>query len=219
VPDQPEFRKLLDDVDDALRWDPRADSTNVSVAMLGGTAILKGSVCSLNERWWCEQIIKRVRGVTSICNKIQVRLTIGDYRTDETLRRVIGELFEAMTGMPPERPHVTVRNGCVTLRGSVRRPYQKQLPEQAVRRIAGVRGLTNFIRITGDQLLGEDVKPQLETELSRRLPECSIRVRVADARIVLRGTVRTCAERDDVIDLAWCAAGVASVDDRIVVRP
>jgi osmotically-inducible protein OsmY len=209
----------LDDVANALRWDPRADSTNVRVTMLGGTAIMKGSVHSLNDRWWCEQIVKRVRGVTSISNRIEVRLTIGDYRTDGTLLRVIGELFEAMAGMPPERPHVTVRNGCVTLRGSVRRRYQKQLAEQIVRRIAGVRSITTFIVIDGDQPLQQDLKPQLETELSRRLPECSIRVHVDDARIVLRGTVRTCAERDDVIDLAWCAPGVASVHDRIVVRP
>lgn len=187
--------------------------------MLGGTAILKGSIRSLNERWLCEQIVKRVRGVTSISNKIEVRLTIGDYRTDATLQRIIGELFEAMAGMPPERPHVTARNGCVTLRGSVRRPYQKQLAEQTVRRIAGVRSITNLIVIDGDQPLQLDLKPQLETELSRRLPECSIHVRVADARIVLRGTVRTCAERDDAVDLAWCAPGVASVHDRIVVRP
>jgi osmotically-inducible protein OsmY len=211
-------RTLADDVLDALRWDARIDTTRVGVEIIDGTAVAKGVVHTLGERGWCEEIIKRMRGITAVCNELEVRLTIGDYRTDETLQRVIVELFDAFAGFP-DRPHVSVSNGWVTLRGSVRRRFRKRLAEQAVSEIAGVRGVTNFITIDSTDRIDKDVKALLDTALRRRLPDCSIRIRLEESRLILSGTVHTCAERDDVIDLAWCASGVTAVEDRLAVRP
>jgi osmotically-inducible protein OsmY len=212
-------RTLADDVLEALRWDPRIDATKVDVEITDGTAVVKGAVHTLRERGWCEEIVKRVRGITAVRNELDVRLTIGDYRTDETLQRVIGELFEALAGFGAGRPDVSVSNGWVTLRGSVRRRFQKHLAERSVSEIAGVRGVTNFITIDSTDRIDKGVKVLLGTTLRRRLPDCSIRIGLEESRLILRGTVRTCAERDDVIDLAWCAPGVTAVEDRLVVRP
>jgi len=212
-------RTLADDVLDALRWDPRIDATKVDVGIFDGTAVVKGVVHTLRERGWCDEIIKRMRGITAVRNELEVRLTIGDYRTDATLHRVIVELFDALAALPPERPHVTVHGGWVTLRGSVRRRFQKRLAEQAVSEVAGVRGITTFITIDRNDRIDKDVKAQLGSALRRQLPDCSIRIRLEESRLVLRGTVHTCAERDDVLDLAWCASGVTAIEDRLVVRP
>lgn len=214
-----ESRTLVDNVLGALRWDARIDATRVDVGIIDGTAVVKGVVHTLRERGWCDEIIKRMRGITAVRNELEVRLTIGDYRTDATLHRVIVELFDALAALPPERPHVTVHGGWVTLRGSVRRRFQKRLAEQAVSEVAGVRGITNFITIDGNDHIDKDVKAQLGSALRRQLPDCSIRIRLEESRLVLRGTVHTCAERDDVLDLAWCASGVTAIEDRLVVRP
>jgi osmotically-inducible protein OsmY len=216
---QLQSRTLADDVLDALTWDPRIDATKVGVELIDGTAVVKGIVHTLRERGWCEEIIKRVRGITAVCNELEVRLTIGDYRTDETLERVIAELFDTLAGVPARRPQVSVSNGWVTLRGSVRRRFQVRLTEQVVSEIAGVRGVTNFITIDSTDRIETDVKAQLDTALRRRLPDCSIRIRREESRLILSGSVHTCAQRDDVIDLAWCASGVTAVEDRVVVRP
>jgi osmotically-inducible protein OsmY len=212
-------RTLADDVLDALRWDSRIDATKVDVGIIDGTAVVKGVIHTLRERGWCDEIIKRMRGITAVRNELEVRLTIGDYRTDATLHRVIVELFDTLAALPPERPHVTVHGGWVTLRGSVRRRFQKRLAEQAVSEVAGVRGITNFITIDRNDRIDKNVKAQLGTALRRQLPDCSIRIRLEESRLVLRGTVHTCAERDDVLDLAWCASGVTAIEDRLVVRP
>ncbi|MGZ8833902.1 MAG: BON domain-containing protein [Thermoanaerobaculia bacterium] len=212
-------RALADDVLDALRWDPRIDTTKVDVGIFDGTAVVKGVVHTLRERGWCDEIIKRMRGITAVRNELEVRLTIGDYRTDATLHRVIVELFDALAALPPERPHVTVHGGWVTLRGSVRRRFQKRLAEQAASEVAGVRGITTFITIDRNDHIDKDVKAQLGSALRRQLPDCSIRIRLEESRLVLRGTVHTCAERDDALDLAWCASGVTAIEDRLVVRP
>jgi osmotically-inducible protein OsmY len=214
-------RTLADDVLDALRWDPCIDAAKVEIGLIDGTAVVKGVVHTLRERGWCEEIIKRVRGITAVCNELEVRLTIGDYRTDATLYRVIVELFDALAGLPPERPHVTVQGGWVTLRGSVQRRFQRRLAEQAVSEVAGVRGITNFITIDRNDRIDSDVKTLLDSALRRQLPDCSIRIRIRreESRLILSGTVRTCAERDNVVDLAWCASGVTAIEDRLVVRP
>ncbi len=45
--------------------------------------------------------------------------------------------------MPLEKVKVTVSKGRVTLEGEVEWEYQKEDAERVVRRIAGVRGVTN----------------------------------------------------------------------------
>ena len=49
--------------------------------------------------------------------------------------------------MPPERPGVSVAGGWVTLEGNVATAFQRQLVENAVRGVAGVRGITNLLTV------------------------------------------------------------------------
>lgn len=128
----------------ALRWNPAIDLTRIAVSVDdAGRVTLEGSVPTYADKCLIEEAVKRVPGVAGVRNRIEVRLTIGDYRTDATLERVLGDLFEFLSRMPPERPRALVANGWVTLEGSVLWPHQKQLIERAVREIAGVRGITN----------------------------------------------------------------------------
>lgn len=128
----------------ALRWHPGIDTNRVAISVDDvGRVTLEGSLPTYADKCSVEDALKRVPGVSGVRNRIEVRLTIGDYRTDATLERVLADLFEFLSRMPPERPCATVKNGWVTLEGSVSWPYQKQLIEKAVREIAGVKGITN----------------------------------------------------------------------------
>lgn len=128
----------------ALRWHPAIDTDRVAISVDdAGRVTLEGSVPTYADKCSVEDALKQIPGVCSVRNRIEVRLTIGDYRTDATLERILADLFEFLSRMPPERPRATVKNGWVTLEGSVSWPYQKQLIEKAVREIAGVKGITN----------------------------------------------------------------------------
>jgi osmotically-inducible protein OsmY len=129
-----------------LRRDPTIDDARIQVSVLDGAAVLSGAVRTYAEKCRAESLVCRVRGVSSLRNDIDVRITIGDYRTDAALERVLRDLFEALAQLP-ERPAVTVRDGWVTLEGEVARVFQKTLVENAVRDIAGVRGITNQIAV------------------------------------------------------------------------
>ena len=142
-----EVRTIANHVRDAIRWDPRLDFTKTDVQIVNGVAVLTGTVGTLLQRGWCQEIVQRVRGITGVNNQLEVRPCIGDYRTDETLQRLIPDLIDALAGLPAVRPDVTVRDGWVTLRGSVRWWFQKELVENAITGIAGVRGIANLLTI------------------------------------------------------------------------
>jgi osmotically-inducible protein OsmY len=138
--------RILDEIIDELRCDPRIDASKIAVAVSdGGTVVLNGIVHTYAEKVRAERLAQLVDGVSGVRNEIEVRLTVGDYRADTSLERVIGELFDALTGLPDPRPMVSVRNGWVTLSGLVRWPFQRQVAEEALLHIAGIRGITNAI--------------------------------------------------------------------------
>lgn len=141
-------RTLRTDIVEELQGDPRLDATRITVTESeAGTVILSGSVHNYPERCWAEEVAGRIAGVTAVQNDLEVRLTIGEYRSDETLQRIICEILEALAAMPQKRPEAIVRGGWLTLRGRVPWPCQKRLVEQAVSPIAGIRGITNHIDV------------------------------------------------------------------------
>ena len=126
--------------------DPSIDAAHVRLSIAnGGKAVLDGYVHTYPERCRIEELASRDPEITAVENALDVRLTIGDYRTDATLRRVLTELIEALARMPADLPRVTVTNGWVTLEGHVPFRHQKVLVERAVREVAGVRGIRNEI--------------------------------------------------------------------------
>jgi len=128
----------------ALRWHPGIDIARIAMSVDGvGRVTLEGSVPTYADKCSIEEAVKRVPGVAGVRNRVEVRVTIADYRTDAALEGILSDLFEFLSRMPPERPRTTVVNGWVTIEGSVVWPHQKQLIEKAVREIAGVKGITN----------------------------------------------------------------------------
>jgi osmotically-inducible protein OsmY len=110
----------------------------------------------------------------------------------------------------------------VTLEGEVEWNYQREYAERAVRWIKGVKGVSNLIR------LHPRVAPS-PTEIKQKIEEAFRRSALIDANrvtvetsggeVVLRGNVRSWAEREEAERAAWLAPGVIRVDNRIVVSP
>jgi osmotically-inducible protein OsmY len=80
---------------------------------------------------------------------------------------VVHEL-ERHIGIPSDRIKVTVKNGWVTLEGSigVEWQYQKILAESAVKKLRGVTGITNDIEVK-PQVSPQEARSQIEEALRR----------------------------------------------------
>lgn len=204
-----------------LKWDARVQPNEIGVTVKDGVVTLTGWVDSYTKRWAAEEAAHRVRGVVAVANDIEVRLPSSAERIDADIAAAATRALQWDASVPVENIEVTVSKGWVTLRGEVEWQFQRQDAERAVRRLAGVRGVTNLIRVK------PRVKPSPE-ELRRKIEDALVRSAETDAeritvevhgdKVTLKGTVRSWAEKEEAEQVAWSAPGVTSVDNQIVVR-
>ena len=208
------------DVRDELKWDPDLDAEDIAVSVKNGVVTLAGFTKSYSDRLEAEAATKRVAGVHAVANDIEVRLPAIDQRPDPDIARDAVGTLKAELPISHDRIKVIVKDGWVTLEGAVEWQYQKTTAENAVRKVKGVKGVTNVIT----------VKPKVQpSELQRKILEAFKRNAEVDANritveangseVILKGTVRSWIEREEAERVAWSAPGVTKVEDRIVVSP
>lgn len=208
------------DVREELKWDPDLDAEDIAISVKDGVVTLAGFTRSYSDRLEAEQAAKRVAGVHAVANDIEVRLPSIDQRPDPDIARDAIASLKAQLPISHEKIKAIVKNGWLTLEGTVEWQYQKTTAENAVRKVKGVKGVTNVI----------SVKPRVEpTDIQRRIQEAFKRNAEVDAdritvethgsEVILKGTVRSWIEREEAERVAWSAPGITRVDDRIVVSP
>jgi osmotically-inducible protein OsmY len=208
------------DVREELKWDPDLDASDIAVSVKDGVVTLAGFVKSYSDRLEAEVATKRVAGVKAVANDLEVRLPAIDQRPDPDIARDAVAALKAELPISHDRIKVIVKDGWVTLEGAAEWQYQKTTAENAVRKVKGVKGVTNVIA----------VKPKLEpSELKRKIMEAFKRNAEVDANritveangseVILKGTVRSWIEREEAERVAWSAPGVTKVEDRIVISP
>ena len=84
----------------------------------------------------------------------------------------------------------------------------------------GVKGVSNYIQVR-PQVPAVEIKRKIEEALRRaaEIDASRITVEANDGEVILRGTVRAWAEREEAERAAWRAPGVSKVDNRIRVEP
>jgi osmotically-inducible protein OsmY len=208
------------DVEDELRWDPEIDPTDIAVSVNNGVVTLIGFVRSYPERHLAEAATKRVAGVLAVANDPQVRLPDMDQRPDPEIAR------DAIAQIKNELPYawenirVVVKNARLTLEGEVEWNYQRDRAEAAVRRVRGVEGVTNAIEVK-PRVAPTEIRRKIEDALRRAadIDATHVTVETNGSEVILRGTVRSWAEREEAEKAAWAAPGVARVDNRIIISP
>jgi osmotically-inducible protein OsmY len=203
-----------------LRGDPRVDAERITVLAHDRTITLKGVVRSYSEKCCAERIAREIRGVVDVKNALEVRLTIGSYRTDSGLERLSAEILENHTALCDPLPRVTAHEGWLTLEGVVTSEAQKRSAEETLREVAGVRGITNNIEVT-PRSDGAGAAEAFETAVQRRaaLAVEELKVEVSGMTMSVYGTVGSCVEHDALIELASRRRGIARVEDHVVVQP
>lgn len=209
---------LRQDIIDELDFEPSIDAANIGVAVENGIVTLSGHVGSYMQKLKAEELVRHVKGVHGIAQEIEVRYS-GDKQTadDEIARRAL-DTIKWDTTVPADKVQVSVQNGWVSLSGQVEWYYQKAAAESAVRRLYGVKGVSNELTIQ-PRVQVADLKNRIENAFKRNaeIDASSIKISVSGNKVTLDGRVKSWTERYAAEHAAWAAPGVNAVDDRLSV--
>ena len=206
------------DVEDELRWDSDIDATDIGVSVQSGVVTLIGFVRSYAQKTQAERDAKRVAGVVGVANDLEVRLPVLDERPDPEIARDAVSALKAELPYSSENIKVVAKGGWLTLEGAVEWNYARERAESAVKRIRGVKGVTNMISLK-PKATPYEIKRKIEDAFRRsaELDASRITVEANGSEVILRGTVKSWAERREAERAAWAAPGVTRVDNRITI--
>ena len=212
--------ELQQDVMNELQWEPMVKAAEIGVGVKDGVVTLSGYVDAFYKRWAAERAAARVFGVKAVAEELKVRLPDSLERSDEDIARAASDALEWNVAVPYEGIKVQVQDGLVTLSGKVDWWYQKDAAEDAVRKLVGVVMVSNHITIK-PAVKPEDVKDKIESAFQRNalLDARRVTVEAHGGKVILRGSVRNWAEKEQVEQAAWAAPGVSEVESHILFSP
>lgn len=185
---------------------------------LDGDVALNGTVPNYPQYAEAAAAARRVAGVKTVHNHLEVELPPGDYRDDPTLTTVANDALRLNITVP-DAVEATAKNGNLTLTGTVGYGTEMTAAEQTVAGLTGVRNIKNELQISNDAD-PIDVTVHVQAALDRYalIPDDSdVSVYTDGNMVTLSGHVRTWAEHDAVVDAAWRAIGVYDVSDNLSV--
>jgi osmotically-inducible protein OsmY len=211
--------QLRQDIDE-LEFDPSVCGEHIGVAVDKNVVTLSGHVNSYAEKIAAIAAVHRIKGVHAIAENIEVRYPYQNKTADDQIAKRAVDVISWDVHIPTGAVDVLVQdNGWVTLSGIVDWYYQRRAAEDDVRKLSGVRGVTNKIAIK-PSIETSNVKSKIDSALKKHaeIEAKAIRITVQNGNtVVLEGKVDNWDERRAVENAAWSAAGVAYVDDRLTI--
>jgi osmotically-inducible protein OsmY len=211
-------KELQRDVLDELAWEPSVDAAEIGVSVENGIVILNGTVKSLSQKWTAERVAQRVEGVRAVTDELVVKLPGDSQYSDADIAAAAANALDWNASVPRKRIKLLVDKGHVTLEGSVEYRYQKDAAEAAIRNLKGIKAVSNLI-IVKPQVSPGDVIHAIKRALHRaaQVDAEKISVEASAGKVILRGNVRTWAEREEAERAAWAAPGVSNVQNDIQI--
>ena len=205
-------------IEASLTWDDAVSPHLIDVQTTNGIVTLSGSVDNILSRDRAVKICESIKGVRAIVNRIEVRpVDVADKEISKDVENAL--LLDPVT--ESHEINVNVKNGKVSVSGTVNSWAEKQIASQVVKGIKGVRTVENDIVVEyaekrSDQDIKADIKRRLQ--LDPYIDDGLITVQVENGNVTLNGSIGSLAEKSYAYSDSW-VNGVKSVDfDELEVK-
>ncbi len=219
--------ELREEITRALRWDAYVDDALVTVMVDNQEVTLEGTVGSVAEKREATREAW-VSGVMDVENNLDVRLWArdDDLRKGKYVDMTDKEVTEAVNDAMLYDPRVLSFNiqvdaddGYVTLRGNVDNLKAKRSAAQDARKVVGVWGVKNQIKVRPNTPSDGQIKKAVEQALlyDPYVERYETTIDVVDGEVYLRGDVTTLFEKARADDVAARQRGVVAVHNQLDV--
>jgi osmotically-inducible protein OsmY len=203
---------VLAEIDRDFRFKP----AEIGVEVDDGIVTLTGTVSSYLKVGEAADITCLVPGVKDVANKLTVTL-VGAPRDDTAIAHAVRNALEWDVTVPEAKIESVVRNGVVTLKGTVDYWYQRKAAADAVSHLLDVISVNNHIVVVPPMRTDTEMHDELKSAFARRFPLEDIDVAVDKGIAILQGTVPTYRVRREAESLTWATRGVKDVTNKLAV--
>jgi osmotically-inducible protein OsmY len=229
-PSRPADAELAKDIEQALLADSSTDSYAVDARVDNGVVTLTGSVDSHQQRRHTAIVVKQVRGVIDVDNRIRVDFTTT--RPDSDIRRDIQHSLKWNRYVDDNLINVQVEDGQVTLSGTVGSAAERRnaLHIAWVAGVSQVDGSALIVAhwardaaLRGDKYVSksdEELREAVQGALllDPRVDSPNIQVEAAGGTVVLRGSVASLRAKRAAEQDARRTVGVTRVVNRLEIQ-
>jgi len=211
--------QIQKDVIEELRWEPFLNSSEIGVAVKNGIVTLSGQVDSYSKKLIAERAAKKVAGVKAVAEDIQVGISPGFRKTDAEIAEAVLNALKWHSAIQDEKIKIKVENGNIKLEGEVEWEYQRSSIKSAIENLAGVHSVINLVTVK-PKITPSEVQQKIKAAFQRSatIDAGKITAEVFGSKVILRGNVRSFAEKEDAEVAAWNAPGITSIESKLEIE-
>ena len=202
-----------------LQWEPALNVNELAVSVEQGIVVLSGMVPSYYEKMLAEKCAKRIIGVKVVVQNISVKNSVGKIKSDMELAEAILDALKWDGRIGHDKIKIKVEQGMVIAEGSVKWNFEKEAVSSLIEKLRGVNGLINNLHVK-NKIESKKIKHDIAGAFVRNaaIDAKGIKIVASGDRVILRGKVRSWAEKMDAERIAWNTLGVMEVDNELEVE-
>lgn len=203
-------------------WDQRINASNIQVESKNGKIILKGTVPSYLMRNQATESSYLVNGVESVDNELQIKYPAVIKKTPESALIKNAQIaLELNVSIDASKIDVKASGGNLTLEGTVDALWKKDIAENVVSELSGVKSILNKITIvpTEDKVdteIADDIVNAVDRHYE--LDPDDINIKVKEGKITLSGNVPSWDSREELINVVKNTSGVIDFKDNLKIQ-